>query len=118
MTSDIKQLKGLSPEDRLKILSETDSKYKAIVGELHEISKYIDEQIDVTINAKRVDVDSCIRSLLYIIHTQSKLLTDIRLVLNKMANEQGVELQYIHLNLEILNQNISTVHDEIRDLKK
>lgn len=118
MNDDIKQLEGLTTENRHKILAETELKYKSIISELQDMIEYVDDKFNQSLNYKEKDTEFLIKSLLSVMRIQIKFLTDIRLNINKMHNEHNVELQYTNINLEILNQNISVLNDKISELKK
>ena len=116
MNIKINQLEGLSPEDRRKLLAETDIKYKSVVRDLQEITQNIDDCAVQMLSAKHSNTDNTIKLLLSMIHIQSKLLGDIQHLLGKMYAEHGVEIHYIHLNLDILNHNIRAINDSISNM--
>lgn len=115
MNNGLKQLEGLSPENRRKILAETENKYKTIIHELQELIEYVDDQFDQSLKYKEKDMELFVSSLLSVIQIQARHLTDGRLILNKIYNEHSVELHYINLNLEILNGNIGMINDKVSE---
>ena len=115
MNNELKQLEGLSPENRRKILAETENKYKSVMQELQELIEYVDDQFNQSLKYKEKDMELLVRSLLSVIHIEARLLTDVRLILNKIYNEHSVELHCINLNLEILNGNIGMVNDKVSE---
>ncbi len=118
MTPEIKELEGLSPENRRRMLADTELKYKTVIKELQETTEYIDELVGKSAGKKNNNFNTLLTTLLQIIHIQSKMLTDIRLELNEISNEHNAELHYIHLNLEIMYKSISDIDHNILELKK
>jgi len=116
MKTDIKELEGLSSENRRKILANSEVKYKTVIKELQETTEYIDEIISTSINNNEKSFLTFSSTLLQIIHIQSKILTDIRLELNGISNENYIELQYIHLNLETIYKSINNIEKKLNDL--
>jgi hypothetical protein len=116
MNTKINQLEDLSPEDRRKLLAETDLKYKSVVRDLREITQNIDDYASQLLSIKHSATDNTIKPLLSMIHMQSKLLADIQHLLGKVSTEHSVELHYLHLNLDVLNQNICTINDAISNM--
>ena len=118
MKADIKKLEGLSSENRREILANTEVKYKTIIKELQETTEYVDEIISTSINTSEKNFITFSSTLLQIVHIQSKILTDIRLELNEIYNENNIELQYIHLNLETIYKSVNNIEKQISELKK
>ncbi|NOR47174.1 MAG: hypothetical protein GQ533_03885 [Methanosarcinaceae archaeon] len=116
MKADINELEGLSSENRRKILANSEVKYKTVIKELQETTDYIDEIISTSINNNEKNFITFSSTLLQIIHIQSKILTDIRLELNGITNENYIELQYIHLNLETIYKSISNIEKKLSEL--
>ena len=72
MNIKINQLEGLSPEDRRKLLAETDIKYKSVVRDLREITQNIDDYASQLLSIKHSATDNTIKPLLSMMHMQSK----------------------------------------------
>ena len=118
MNSEIRQLEGLSPEDRRKLFAETDTKYKAVVKELQDVTKSIDDCAAMMLSAKHGSTKSTIQPLMSIVNLQSRLLADIQHLLGKMYTEHSIELHYLNLNLEIMNKNLGVINDSILNVDK
>ncbi len=116
METEICQLEGLSPDDRRKLLAETDAKYKLVVKELQKITQTIDDYAAMLLNTKYGVTNSTVKPLISIINLQSKLLADIQYLLGKMYTEHSVELHYLNLNLEIMNKNLIVINDSILNM--
>ncbi len=116
MADNRNKIEGLWPEDRQKLIEETEEKYESIINELEDLIEYVDDQFSKSFNSgKKDDMEYLVRSLSSIIHIHTKLLTDTRLILNKIYNEHSVELLTIRQNLEILNENISILNKKDND---
>ncbi len=118
METEICQLEGLSPDDRRKLLAETDAKYKLVVKELQKITQTIDDYAAMMLNAKHGVTNSTIKPLMSIINLQSRLLADIQYLLGKMYTDHSIEIHYLNLNLEIMNKNLSVINDSILNMGK